>query len=162
LIDDEISVVVATILVVTVAFASFQLFFSGRVVEPFSEMAVLGPEMKVEGYPKTLDVNESFRLHLYIGNHEGRVVYYKVCVKVGSNSTFINGIVPADVPVATFYEVILASGTNKTLQMELSLQKPMVNGRLIFEMWVLNPKSLEFNYHGNWCQLWLNVTKPAT
>lgn len=162
MIDEDISAVVTVILVVTVAFASFQLFFSGRIIEPFSELAVLGPKMKVEGYPKTLGVNESFRLYLYIGNHEGRVVYYKVCIKVGSNGTFINETVPADVSVATFYEVILVSGENKTLPMELSLKQPMVNGKLIFEMWVLDPKSLEFKYYGKWCQLWLNVTKPAT
>lgn len=159
MIDEGVSAVALVILLVAGVVASSQ-FFANRVAEPFSELGILGPGMKIEDYPRTVLVNETFRLYLYIGNHEGRVVYYRVYVKTGSRDTFINGSVPADAPVVAFYDVILVNGENKTLPIELSLRKPMVNCRLIFEMWVLNPETLEFSYHGRWCQLWLNVTSP--
>ena len=142
-------------------FISTKKFFSGRVVEPFSEIGILGPEMKIGDYPRTVLVNETFRLYLYLGNHEGRITYYRVYVKMGSRDIFINKTVPADAPVVAFYEAILVNGENKTIPVELSFPKPMVNCRVIFEMWILNPKTLEFNYHGRWCQLWLNVTSPG-
>ena len=116
--------------------------------------------MKIGDYPRTVLVDEPFKLYLYIGNHEGRVVYYRIYIKTGSRDTFINETVPANAPIMAFYEVILVNGENKTIPIELSLPKPMVNCRLIFEMWILNPETLKFKYHGRWCQLWLNVTSP--
>ena len=159
MIDEEVSAAVLVILLVAGVIV-FSQFFTSRVVEPFSELGVLGPGMKIGDYPKTVLVNETFKLYLYIGNHEGHAVYYRVYIKTGSKGTFVNETVPADAPVVAFYEAILASGQNKTIPIELSLRKPMVNCRLIFEMWILNPETREFNYHGRWCQLWLNVTSP--
>lgn len=160
MIDEEVSAVVLAIIVVTSVFASSQLLLSGRVAEPFSELGILGPKMKIGDYPRIVLADEPFKLYLYIGNHEGRVVYYRIYIKTGSRDTFINETVAADASIMAFYDAILVNGENKTIPIELSLQKPMVNCRLIFEMWILNPETLKFKYYGRWGQLWLNVTSP--
>jgi len=159
LIDEEVAAVVLAVIIVASVFTISQAFLAGRVVEPFSAFGVLGAKMKIGDYPKTVLTNESFRLYLYVENQEGRAMYYILYVKLGDNSTFINETIPADAPVIATFETILAHGQNKTIPIDLSIPKPMVNARLIFEMWILN-EDLTPKYHGRWLQLWLNVTAP--
>lgn len=161
MIDEEVAAVILAIIVVGGVFAFSQVFMAGRVVEPFSEFGVLGSRMKIGDYPRTVLVNDTFRLYLYVGNHEGRIMYYILYVKLGDKSTFINESVPADAPIIASYELILPSGENKTIPVDLSISRPMVNARLIFEMWVLDG-DLKPRYHGRWLQLWLNVTGLPT
>lgn len=160
MIDEEVQAVILAILVVAGAFAASQLYLRGRVIEPFSELGLLGPKMKIGDYPKVVLVNETFRLYLYVGNHEGRTMYYVIYGKLGDNTTFVNETVPADAPVIATYEVLLTHGQNVTIPVELSLPEPKTNARLIFEMWFYNETTLEPQYHGRWVQLWLNVTAP--
>lgn len=159
MIDEEVTAVVLAIIVVAGTFAASQALLAGRVVEPFSELGLLGPKMKIGDYPKAVLANDTFKLYLYVGNHEGRVMYYVVLAKLGDRATFINETVPADAPVIATYEVILPHGHNVTVPVELSIPEPKVNARLIFEMWVLDGGELK--YHGRWVQLWVNVTAPA-
>lgn len=158
LIDEEVTAVVLVIIVVVGVFTFSQVFLAGRVVEPFSELGVLGAKMKIGDYPKEVLVNESFKLYLYIGNHEGRIMYYTVYVKLGNRSTVINETVPADAPIIVFYEAILSHNETTIIPMNIKIDKPGRNVRLIFEMWIYDDGFLK--YHGRWCQLWLNVTAP--
>ncbi|MCP8309502.1 MAG: DUF1616 domain-containing protein, partial [archaeon] len=87
MIDEEVSTVALAVIVVIGAFSVSQAFLAGRVVEPFSELAVLGQNQKIGDYPKSLMVSENFTLYLYVGNHEGKVMYYRVYVKLGNLSS---------------------------------------------------------------------------
>lgn len=160
MIDEEVTAVIIAIILVAGIFGASQLLTQGRVVEPFSELGLLGPEMKIGDYPKTVLVNESFKLHLYIGNHEGRVMYYIIRAKLGDETTQVNDTTPAEAQLIAEYETILPHGHNKTIPITLSIGRPMRNGRLIFEMWTLEGR--EIRYHGRWLQLWMNVTAPKT
>jgi len=161
IVDEQVKAVVLTALVVIGVFACSQTFFAARVVEPFSELGLLGPKMKIGDYPRELIVRESFTLYLYVGNHEGRVMYYAVLVKLGNRTTSISDEEPMDVPVFARYEVVLLDGKNWTRPVTLSVEEPGVNYRLVFELWTYNEGVHDFKYHGRWCQLWLNVTKPV-
>jgi len=161
IVDEQVMAVVLTVLVVVGVFAGFQTFFTGRVVEPFSELGVLGPKMKIGDYPRELIAGEPFSLYLYVGNHEGRVMYYAVLVKLGNGTTSISAEESMDVPVFARHEVVLQDGKNWTRPVTLSIEEPGVNHRLVFELWVYIEGVRDFEYHGRWCQLWLNVTKPA-
>lgn len=160
LIDEEFLAVVLAIIVVAAGIAVLQIFPIGRIAEPFSELAVLGPEMKIADYPKEIVAGEPFKLYLYVRNYEGKVMYYNVRVKLGNSSTQINETEPMNVPVMTRYDVVLLDGDNFTWPVALSIDEPGVNYRLVFEMWVYDEGSDGFRYHGRWCQLWLNVTTP--
>ena len=160
LIDEQVLAVVLTIILVAAGIAVFQIFPIGRTVEPFSELAVLGPGMKIADYPKEIVAGESFMLYLYVRNYEGKVMYYDVRVKLGNRSTHVNETEPMNVPVMARYEVVLLDGDNFTWPVTLSIDEAGVNYRLVFEMWVYDEGSDGFRYHGRWCQLWLNVTAP--
>ncbi len=157
--DEEVSAVVLAVVVVAGVFASSQFFLSNRAVEPFSELGVLGPEMKIGGYPKEIHVNEPLNLYLYLGNHEGRVMYYRVYVKLGDRSTVVNENVSAKADVVAMFEAVLAHNQNLTLPVSIVIGKPVLGGRLIFEMWVYDEGVKGFRYNGRWLQIWLNVTQ---
>lgn len=161
IVDEQVMAVVLAVLIVVGVFPGFQTFFAGRVDEPFSEFGVLGPEVKIGGYPRELIVEEPFTLYLYVGNHEGRVMYYVVLVKLGNRTTMISDEEPMDIQAFTRYEVVLLTEKNWTRPVTLSIEEPGVNYRLVFELWTYNEGIRDFEYHRRWCQLWLNVTKPA-
>ena len=157
ILSSEAWAVVMAVILVGAVFAASQIITAGRVTEPFSELGVLGPKMKIGDYPRTVIVGEKFRLYLYVGNHMGKPIYYVVFVKLGNAST------PVDpMPVEPFMrlDLILMHGENRTVPVDIGLTESGVDKRLIFELWVYNSTVKDFTYHGRWCQLWLNVTAP--
>ena len=160
MIDREAVIVISAVFVLLGVLAFSQAFVP-RTVEGFSEIAILGPNMTIGDYPKAVMTNETFRLYLYIGNHEGRSMYYVVYVKVGNRTTLVNDTTPADAPVLLMREFILTDGENRTVPIDLSQPNPVTNARFIFEMWTLDDKTLEPKYHDRWLQLWMNVTRGA-
>lgn len=159
MIDEEVKAVVSAIIIVALVFAVSQMFLAERIVEPFSEIGLLGPKKKIGDYPREVIVGEPIKLYLYLGNHEGKVMYYVILVKLGNRSTFVNSTIPADAPVIDVYERILAHNETCLIPVILRINRTGINLRLIFEMWIYD-ENLELKYHGRWLQLWINVTKP--
>ena len=50
--------------------------------ERFSELWLLGPTRKAEGYPFNVQVNESYLVYVGVANRLGRSAYYRVYVKL--------------------------------------------------------------------------------
>ena len=142
-------------------FTVFQAFFADRVVEPFSELGVLGPNMKIGDYPRELVVGEEFDLFLYVGNHMGSVEYYRVYVKLGDRGLNVSDVVAYPAPVLTSFDAVLMDKSNVTIPMTLSVPEAGVNSRLVFEMHRFDEDVSEFVYHERWNQLWLNVTEAG-
>ncbi len=161
-VDEEVTAVILAVLVVVGIFTISRTVFAGRVVDPFSEIAVLSPNKTISDYPKELVVGEAFNLFLYLGNHEGRVMYYRVLVKLGDQASNVSDAQPLDAPVLAFIESILMHGGNQTIPVILSLGEAGINQRLVFELDIYNQEMDSFQYHGRWCQLWFNVTQPPT
>ena len=147
-------------MLVLAGFSVFQVTLADRVVEPFSELGVLGPNMKLGDYPREVGVGEDFGLYLYLGNHEGRSMYYRVLVKLGDQAVNVSDSEPMEAPAVAFYEAFLPDGGNETLPIVLSLAETGVNSRLVFELHGYDTEMDGFEYMGQWCQLWLNVTAP--
>ncbi|MEN3051233.1 MAG: DUF1616 domain-containing protein [Candidatus Methanosuratincola petrocarbonis] len=159
MIDEEIRAVVLAVIVLGAALAVSQAITAGRVAEPFSALGVLGPNMKIGDYPKEVLAGEPFRLYLYVENHEGKAMYYRVLEKVGDNSTVLNETVPADLPVLASYDVVLAHGENATIPVNVTLATPAQGAKLIFELWAIGTGGSPY-YTGRWNHLWINVTSP--
>ncbi|MCS7120861.1 MAG: DUF1616 domain-containing protein [Candidatus Bathyarchaeota archaeon] len=156
--DEEVLAVISAIVLVSTVFAVVQVFNAGRVVEPFSELGLLGPDGLIGGYPKEVSVGQPFRLNVYVGNHEGRVMYYLVLVKVGDNSSTINDSSPLNADAILEIRTVLTHNSSVVVPVNVTLYEPGLNRRLVFEMWIYNETSRGFSYHGRWNQLWLNVT----
>jgi hypothetical protein len=50
--------------------------------EKFSELWLLGPTRKAEGYPSDVQVDESYLIYVGVANRLGRSAYYRVYVKL--------------------------------------------------------------------------------
>ena len=159
LVDEEVLAVVLAILVVVGVFAVAQVFFAGRVVEPFSELGILGPYMKIGDYPREVHVGEKFKLYVYVGNHMGRVMYYVVYVKLGNQSVPLNFTYPYPAPVIARFERILLHNESWIFPIYLAINETGINYRLVFELWIYNETTVSEQFHQRTCQLWLNVTE---
>ncbi|MCX8204976.1 MAG: DUF1616 domain-containing protein [Candidatus Nezhaarchaeota archaeon] len=160
MIDKEVGAVVAAVIVVVGVFATSQALLSGRVVEPFSELGLLGPGMKIGDYPREVVVGQPFRLFVYIGNREGKTMYYQVRVKLGDRASFINGTVPMEAPTLAKYERVLVHNQTVIYPVELAIDREGRGLRLVFELWAYDEQAGQFKYHGRWNQLWINATAP--
>lgn len=152
--------VIAAIITIAAVFATVQVFSAGRVVEPFSELGLLGPDGKIANYPQEVVAGSPFLLNVYVGNHEGRTAYYKVLVKVGDGSSVINQTSPLLTEPIMEIRTVMVHNSSRIFPVNITLYKPATNVRLIFELWIFNETAGTFYYHGRWNQLWINVTKP--
>ncbi len=156
IINEEVWAVILAILIVGSVFAISQAYLSHRVIEPFSELGLLGKHMKIGDYPRKLIVGEEAFFYVYVGNHMGRPMYYIVMVKIGNRSTPID---PAPLkPVLTFERVLMNNET-WIFPVHLKMSKPGINLRIIVELWIYNETTGKIQYHNRWTQLWVNVTK---
>ena len=76
--DEEVLAVLTAIVIVVGVFAGVQALSTGRVIEPFSELGLLGPSGKIGDYPREVVAGMPILLNIYVGNHEGRTMYYKL------------------------------------------------------------------------------------
>jgi len=161
ILEEEVLAVLAAILLVSAVFVGVQAFSAGRVIEPFSELGLLGAEGRIGGYPKEVVAGAPFTLNLYIGNHEGKTTYYKVLVKLDNTSSTVNGTTPLSAEPIMEVRTVLNHNSSQIIPVNITLYEPATRLRLVFELWMFNETARSFSYHqGVWNQLWLNVTKP--
>ena len=158
IIDEEVKAVALAVVVIAGVFSVSQAFPVSR-VEPFSVLAVLGPKMKLGDYPREVIAGEPFTLYLYVGNHEGKTVYYSVMVKLGDGSTPVNETTPMQLPDIMRFDRVLMNGENWTRAVNISIDRLGVGLRLVFELWIYDEAANNMRYHGVWSQLWMNVTR---
>ena len=157
----EVWAVILAVMIVASVFAVAQVITAGRVVEPFSELGLLGPKMKIGDYPTRVLVGDKIKLYIYIGNHMGYPVWYIVYAKLGNRTTFVNSTIPANLPPIWKYQILLPHNSNTTKQVTLTMNKTGTNLKLIFELWYIDPTTGEQKYY-TWTHLYLNVTAPPT
>jgi uncharacterized membrane protein len=161
LIDDEVKAIALILIGLMAAVAVYPILAESRVVEPFSELGVLGPNGKLGDYPRELAVGQPFSLFIYVGNHEGRSEYYRVLVKLGNQSSNTTDTVALDAPIIASWDVLLPNESNSTIPISLSIPKAGLNQRLVFELHRFKPEVKVFVYHQRWNQIWMNVTAPS-
>ena len=161
MIDDELKLIALALIGMMAVIAVYPVLSANRVVEPFTELGVLGPNGKLGDYPKEVRVDEKFNLFLYLGNHEGRVQYYRVLAKLGNQASNVSDTQPMDAPIFASWDVLLVNEQNRTMPVTLSIGEAGVNLRLVFELYRFNIESAGFVYHERWTQLWMNVTKTT-
>lgn len=160
-IDEKIQAVVIVGLLAYTALTVAPIILGDRIVEPFSELGILGPGMKLGGYPRLVEAGEDMSLHLYLGNHEGRPTYYQVQVKLGDRSMNVSDAEPYPGVVLSSYRQFLDNEANYTWPVVISVKDPGLNRRLVFELQEYSLDKRRFVYNGIWVQLWLNVTEPS-
>lgn len=156
---DQLCAIVLGITVVIAFFSVSGFLLPKNQGEQFSELGVLGPNMKLGDYPSQIVASETIHLYGYVGNQMGEPMFYTVMVKLGNNDTAIN---PAPItPIQQFSQVIPNNQT-WTFPVDITLTKSGVNQRIMFELWIYNQTTNQNQYQNRWGQIWLNVTAPAT
>jgi uncharacterized membrane protein len=158
MIDDKVKAVLLAVIIVLGLLTAGQYWLEHRVVDPFSELAVLGPDRLIGDYPTSVSVGQNVTLYGYVSNHEAQVTYYDVRVKLGNSTTVANDTSWINSPSAFDYRVILRDGGNSTFPVQLAFSQPINNTKIIFELWELDVGSGAFEYAGLWGQILLNVT----
>jgi uncharacterized membrane protein len=126
--------------------------------ESFSELGLLGPGQKIGGYPTTVSVGQQFTLYAYVGDHEGAAEYYQVLVKQGTQATVISNSTAANLPPVLTDSLVLTHNSSTVFPVIISMPTAGINQRLIFELWMFNSTTTNFDYTGLWNQIFLNVT----
>ncbi len=161
MIDEQLQAAAVGVIVLIAVFNVSGYYLANRNVEPFSELGILGPHQKIADYPRSVLVGQQFTLYLYVGNHEGHVMYYQVLAKLGDRSSVINENVSlASAPIAA-YGMILRNNQTYLNPITLSIPHNGTNVRLVFELWVYQPGTSGFAYDHRFNQIWFNVTGPS-
>ncbi len=155
LLDDEIRALLAAILVIVLIFAATQYLTAGKVAEPFSELGLLGRNKKLADYPSNLTVGESAMVYIYVGNHMGRPMLYRINVKLGNESSSMN---PSPLSPFWTYYLVLEHNSSSIIPLNFSVNRTGIY-RLIVELWAYNETIRDFQYN-NWVHLWVNVSSP--
>jgi uncharacterized membrane protein len=159
-IDERVQAALIFVLLAYAALTLAPIILGDRVVEPFSELGVLGPNMKLGDYPREVEAGEDMSLYLYLGNHEGAPTYYQVLAKLGDRAVNVSDSEPYSGPVVSSYRHVLDDEANYTRPILISVDQAGLNRRLVFELHKYDPDEDVFVYDGVWVQLWLNVTEP--
>jgi uncharacterized membrane protein len=157
LIDDEVKLV-ALIFLGAFGIVVVYPIFASSMVEPFSELAILGPNGKIGDYPLNVTANESINLSIYVGNQEGKSVYYQVKAKLGDESSDISDTTALNVPPLAVWNIVLSNGQNITMPITLRFEAPGSDKRLVLELYKYNIVSGALEYDHEWIQIWLNIT----
>ena len=145
-------------IIIVGAIISAQYFLAGTVPQPFSELAVLGPNGKIGNYTSSVAAGQNFTLDLYVGNHEGQVTYYRVYVKLGNISSVVDRNVSLSAPSIAVYDVFLKDSQTVVHPMTFELSKVGAEQKLVFELWTFSAVKDDFAYAHSWNQIILNVT----
>jgi uncharacterized membrane protein len=146
---------------ILLVFAALQpIFFPLSNNQKYSELGLLGPDLKIGGYPTNVFVNQQFTLYGYLVNQEGAAQYYNILVKLGNQSTQISNTTYATAPVISQYYASLNNNQSTIVPMTLSITQTGTNERLIFELWTYHVSGSggSFVYSGVWDRISLNVT----
>jgi len=159
--------------VVGVALVVLALVFSVSALQPIyspfpntqgnSQLGLLGPDRIASGYPTSVTQNKPFLLYGYLGNEFGTAELYHLVIKLGNQSTLVNGSIPAEAPVVSQYYLALDKNQTSVFPMELAISPPGIEEKLIFELWSYQPSGSGsgFVYTGVFDQILLNVTAAS-
>ena len=160
MIDDEVKFIAIGLIILMMGVAAYPVLSANRVVEPFTELGVLGPNGKLGDYPRQVSTLDKVNLFLYVGNQEGSSQYYRVDVKVGDQDHNVSDVVPLEAPVITSYELVLPNTANSTTPMSFNVAFAGLNRRVVFELYRYDVDTGAFKYQ-LWTQLWMNVTSTG-
>jgi len=156
--------------------------------ESFSELWLLGPSRKAEGYPFNVGVDKTYSIDLGVGNHLGHSAYYMIEVKLRNQTQPLpNSSTSAPSSLNSTYEFQFFLADGKTWETVVSfvlqgtpgfvnnisvndnsfpvdLPSMWDHGRngyyyqLFFELWLYNTASQSFQFHNRFIGIWLNMT----
>ncbi|QOJ79297.1 DUF1616 domain-containing protein [Infirmifilum lucidum] len=162
ILDEEVFAVVLAIITVASVFAAAQILRQ-EVTEPFTALGLLNSQCRIGDYPRRVVPGQPVDLCVFVGNYEGKPIYYKVVFKVGTNQTIPSNSSPSPDPPLKAWRGVLAHGENATFKVSVVVPPSLNSSRvaLIFELWVYDTSTGRWRYTGRWTHLYVDVVKPG-
>ena len=82
---EEVIAVITVILIVATILATIQIINNEIVIKPFSVLGLLNKDAKIGDYPREVVAGTPFQLNVYVENHEGKTMYYKIFIFLNLN-----------------------------------------------------------------------------
>jgi len=154
LVSGEVWAVIISVILLVTVFSASEIYYSTKVIEPFSELGILGPNMMIEDYPTNVTVGERIDLNIYVANNLGKLTYYVVMVKQRDGDSSLD---PAPGSADATYDLILLHKDERIFAFNMTIEKPGLNQRLIFELWTYDIENDQLKYHDRFGWIWINV-----
>jgi uncharacterized membrane protein len=155
MIDDEVKIISIALILAMGAIAAYPLISTRVIIEPHSEIGVLGPNGVIGDYPTNIKTGDPINLFIHVGNNEGRVKYYRVIVRLVPENHSDTAV--ANLQIIDTLDLFLIGGESRELPLNFSISQPSNNLRINFDLYTYDPGMHSFAYRMR-AQLWLSVT----
>jgi len=160
ILDDEVFAVIIAITAVASVFAAAQILYTGR-GEEFIALGLLNSDCRIGDYPSSAANGSYLDLCIYIYNHMGRPIYYKIVYRIGSKDELPTNTTPSRAPELAEWRGVLGVGDNSTFRVRVPVYASAglpANATLIFEAWVYSTSNSSWVYSGVWNHLHIAIT----
>ncbi|MEM2253611.1 MAG: DUF1616 domain-containing protein [Desulfurococcaceae archaeon] len=160
IIDEEVFAVMLAISVVA-STVGIAVVLRPETVEPFTAIGLLNEDCRIGDYPTAASNNSFLNLCIFVLNHMGKPVYYRVIYKIGDRETIPTNTTPSlREPVLTWMGVLGdKQNTTKPIEVPVYTLEPLPSTvALIFELWLYDTELAQWIYTGRWVHLYMNIT----
>ncbi|MEM4482252.1 MAG: hypothetical protein QXK88_05010 [Desulfurococcaceae archaeon] len=160
IIDEEVFAVLIAISVVG-SVIGIATVLRPETVEPFTAIGLLSASCQIGDYPTKAFNNSALSLCIFVLNHMGKPVLYRVVYKVGDLETLPTNATPSPAREAMAWIGVLGNKQNATTSIEVPVY---ANGplptkvALIFELWLYDTELNRWVYTGRWVHLYVDVS----
>ncbi len=162
LLDDEVFAVLTAIVIIASVLGIAFIIRDEIPGEPFTAIGLLNEDCRIGDYPKYAYPNQTLNLCLYIYNHMGKPVYWKVVFKLGDNTSLPTVNTTSPKPAILEWRGVLDHGFNITRKVKVTIPSTPLNitrATLIFELYTYNTLEGKWEYTGRWVHLHINIKR---
>jgi len=161
ILDEEVFAVIVALAVVASAVGIASIWRPQE--EGFVAIGLLDESCRIGLYPRSAAPGSNLTLCISVFNYLGRPAAYMVSYKVALNSSQLptNTTPSSMIPLATWVGA-LGDRSNRTFLVKVSVPGDAVVGSrvaLVFELWLLDPRSGTWVYSGRWVHAWVQVVE---
>jgi uncharacterized membrane protein len=148
-------ITITVILALLVASPALQHFLVYPQTEFFTEMWLLGPNLKAENYPYNITNNLDNQVYLGLGNHLGSAAYYRVDVKLRNQNMLGPDSfqrTPSNLPTLYSFNIVVADQQTVQVPVDFSFTYSQTNDLQInFNQLTVNNNPININgYSTTW------------
>jgi uncharacterized membrane protein len=160
--DEEVFAVILAIIVVG-SVLGVAMIIRPSSEEPFTALGLLDQNCQIGSYPSTVVNGTNVNLCLFVYNHMGHPIYYEVVYKIGNNLTIPTNTTPSSSLAIKNWRGVLNNDDNETFHVSVPVyaNNNETSVALIFELWIYNLTTNEWQYTGIWNHLYVNITFPG-
>ncbi len=163
ILNEEVFAVILALTIVSSVFG-IAMLLRPSTVEPFTAIGLLDENCKIGYYPKYVVPGQNLTLCLFVDNHLGKPMYWKIVYRIGNSSTIPTNTTPSPEPAIEEWRGVLPDKGNTTfkIRIPIAIPKDLANAKriaLIFELWIYSPEQGRWIYSGRWTHLYVEVVR---